>query len=549
MKHLAIFAALIVLCCIRAAAQPSIAADGVFNSASYLPSGLPNSGIAQGSIFIIFGSNLGPATIAQAPSYPLSTQLAGTSVKVTVNGASTNALMVYTIAGQVAAILPSSTPVGTGTVTVTYNGQTSASAPITVVANNFGIFALNQGGSGPAVVTTPAYAAVTLTSPAKPGDVLVLWGTGLGAYSGDETNPPAQTDLPISVSVYVGNKPATVSYKGRSSSPGLDQINFTVPAGVSGCYVPVVAVVNGTPSNFTSTSVSAGGGTCSDPAGLPGSAINRVAAGGNLKVGFIELQRIAFNVSVPILGTVNVKQDRGSAYFYNFDNRALIASRGISTISSFSSCSVLVCPGNTCIPNDEALGVPRLAAGSEITITGPNGSAPLALSSVGEYHGLLGPMGLTGSSYLSPGSYTASGSGGVDVGAFMASLTVTEPLTWTNQSSFSNAISRNQDLTINWTGGGANDYVAIVGSSTSAVAQVTTTFVCSEKASAGSFTVPAYALSAMPSSGTILLSGMRIPAGFLLVGNYPLSSTFSAPGLDVGFFTHTIVNGINLPYR
>lgn len=479
------FAALVVLCGMPAAAQPSISVDGVVNSASYVPSGLPNSGIAQGSIFVIYGSNLGPAMIAPVSSYPLPTQLAGTSVKVTVNSVSSNALMVYTVAGQVGAILPSSTPVGTGTVTVTYNDRTSASAPITVVANNFGAYTLNQGGTGPAVVTTPAYRPVTLTSPAKQGDILVLWGTGLGPYSGDESNPPAQTDLPINVSVYVGNKPATVSYKGRSSSPGLDQINFTVPAGVSGCYVPVAAVVNGTVSNFTSTSISADGSTCSDPAGLPSAAINRIAAGGNLKVGFIELQRIAFNVSVPILRTVNVKDDRGAAYFYNFDNSALLASRGISSISSFSSCSVLVCRGNSCIPNNEALNVPRLAAGPEIGITGPNGIAALPLFKLGEYHGPLGPAGLTGSTYLSPGTYTATGAGGADVGAFTASLMIPDPLTWTNQSSFSNSISRSQNLTINWTGGGANDYVAIVGSSTSTAPQVTTTFVCAEKASAG----------------------------------------------------------------
>lgn len=36
-------------------AQPTIAANGIRNSASYALPGLPNSGMGQGSIFVIFG--------------------------------------------------------------------------------------------------------------------------------------------------------------------------------------------------------------------------------------------------------------------------------------------------------------------------------------------------------------------------------------------------------------------------------------------------------------------------------------------------------------
>jgi len=61
---------------------------------------LPNSPIAQGSIFIVFGQNLGPASIAQANKFPLpsSQGLAGTSIKVTVGGTTLDAIMLYTLA-------------------------------------------------------------------------------------------------------------------------------------------------------------------------------------------------------------------------------------------------------------------------------------------------------------------------------------------------------------------------------------------------------------------------------------------------------------------
>ena len=554
MKTAAGFAALLILCSMQAIAQPKITAGSVVNAASYLPNGLPSSGVAQGAIFSITGTGLGTAGSAPA-TYPLTTNLNGTAVQVTVAGTPVDALILSATDKLVTALLPSTTPVGSGTVTVSNSGTASASAPISVVASSFGIYTVNPGGTGPGMITQADGATpVTLTAPAMPGTPLILTGTGLGAYAGDETNPPVGVDLSSTVTLYVGNQPAAISYAGRSMTvpnAGVDEIDFTVPAGANGCYVPVAAVVNGVVSNFVSISVSPDGSTCSDPAGIPSTAINQVAAGGNLKVGFIELQRVGFNASVPILGTVNIKQDSGAAYFYNFDNNALIASRGISSISSFSSCTVLVCTGTTCIPDNSALDVPRLDAGPSIKITGPAGAATLpASTNVGEYHGPLGSTGLTGSNFLNPGAYTASGTGGKDVGAFTGNLTVPTLLNWSNQSSITGSVDRSKNLTINWTGGNATDYVAILGSSTSAsTPQVTVTFVCTEKASAGTFAVPSYVLGMLPVSGTVSQSGVSLAGGFLLVGNFPLSNTFTVPGLDVAFFTHTVVNGINIPYK
>ena len=66
-------------------ATAAINSGGIVNAASYRRVGLPNSGIAQGSIFLVFGSNLGPAQLTTDPDFPLGTSLAGTSIKVTVN--------------------------------------------------------------------------------------------------------------------------------------------------------------------------------------------------------------------------------------------------------------------------------------------------------------------------------------------------------------------------------------------------------------------------------------------------------------------------------
>src|SRR6202167_4586696 len=104
------------------AAAPAIV--GVYNAASWIPVSLPNSGVAQGAIFTVTGTGLGPATLQQVQSYPLPTTqgLAGTTIQVTVGTVTENCIMVYTSAAQVAAILPSATPVGTGTLTLSYQG-------------------------------------------------------------------------------------------------------------------------------------------------------------------------------------------------------------------------------------------------------------------------------------------------------------------------------------------------------------------------------------------------------------------------------------------
>ena len=113
------------------AQQPNAAA--AVNSASFARSELPNGGLAQGGIFTVFGSNMGPAALAQSTSFPLPAELAGTSVKVTVGGTTLDCIMLFTVSSQLAVILPSNTPLGDGTLTVTFNGQTSAPLPIRVV--------------------------------------------------------------------------------------------------------------------------------------------------------------------------------------------------------------------------------------------------------------------------------------------------------------------------------------------------------------------------------------------------------------------------------
>ena len=285
---LRVFVLLTLAVAVAAAQGPAI--YSVVNAASGIAPGLPNSGIAQGAIFLVVGSNLGPGTLMIASSPFQNTSLSGTSVSVTVAGTSVAALMYYTSASQVAALLPSNTPAGTGTIAVTYNGQTGGTAPITVVPNNLGIFTVTSNGQGAGVVTYADYSLVsvlqaancggpnTTCGAANTGDTLILWATGLGPVSGSDASGAglgvAMPDIPLTL--WLGGVQATVIYQGRSGCCiGEDQIVFTVPASVpTGCAVPLAVQIGNQISNYTVMPVAAGSRTCtpSNPA-LSGNAL------------------------------------------------------------------------------------------------------------------------------------------------------------------------------------------------------------------------------------------------------------------------------------
>jgi hypothetical protein len=119
---------------------PAITA--VQNNYSYIAQGLPNYGIAPGTLFIVKGTNLNnqPLSALQssaAPGLPLTFN--GTSVSVAVNGTTVQPAIYYTSPTQLGLVLPSTTPVGTGTITVTNNGVAGAPVQFVVVQSAMGL--------------------------------------------------------------------------------------------------------------------------------------------------------------------------------------------------------------------------------------------------------------------------------------------------------------------------------------------------------------------------------------------------------------------------
>ena len=410
-KFLQIFAIAVSLAA-TTFAQPVINA-GPVNSASYRTLGMPGSGIAQGSIFSVFGTGLGPATSAQANTFPLPTSLGGSSIDVTVGGATTQAIILFTYDTQINAILPSNTPVGAGTLTVTYNSQAGTATPITVVASAFGAFVYNSSGSGQAIATDTSYVLNTIVHTFHPGDYVFLWGTGLGAIGASDAEPPPAGNLPGPLTIHVGNTTAPSAYNGRAPCcAGLDQVAFQVPTGVQGCYVPVGIETAGGVSNVTTIAVSASGQTCSDSV-IGQDLTAKLASGSTVDFGYIRLE------SYFTKGYAQMGSDYALASFSELDpGSAGTAEYGVSNGYCYSVDCSLGCAvnggGYSGSLSDSSPA--QLDAGALDIVYGT--SIPLTQYG-GYYAGVL--SGNNGSRFLwSMLPYNATATGGANVGAFTA---------------------------------------------------------------------------------------------------------------------------------
>jgi len=528
-------------------AQPSISL--VENAASNIAPGLPNAAVAQGAMFVLKGAGMGPANVVVATSFPLSTTIAGTSVRVVVGGQTKDCIMYYSLDRQVAAILPSSTPVGTGTVTVTYNGQTSATAPITVVANNIAMYTLDSSGTGPAVATF-SDSFVSPTNAARASDIVILWTNGLGPVSSDETKPAVQADQPnVPLEVYIGGKQADILFRGRNNCcSSVDTIYVRVPAGVAGCVTPVTMKIGNVVSNTASIPVAASGRTCTPTTpGFSDSDFQRLLGKGTVSVGGISLIRsVTTTAGFGGVGGGTTRTDTGGGSFVKFN---LGGSTGIASgfdVATYGSCTVSTFTGQTIAPTTN---YQFLDAGPAINITGPAGAKTLTKQSAAGtilYGGTIGTG--TPGNYLDPGQYTITGVGGADVGSFTANLTVPAQLTWTNQAAIT-AVNRANGVNVTWTGGDPAGYVQISGTSvaaTNANDAVGASFTCTARTGDGSFTVPAIVLLSLPAS--VSIQGFTIP-GTLSVSSYSASTQFQATGLDFGSVSNTTINSNSVNYQ
>ncbi|MBI3666863.1 MAG: hypothetical protein HY236_11685, partial [Acidobacteria bacterium] len=394
--------------------------------------------------------------------------------------------------------------------------------------------------------------SATLT--AKPGQVVTLWGTGLGPISAPDNVPPPAGDLAVPVEILVGGKPAAKQYSGRTPCcSGVDQIVFRVPADAPpGCFVPVLVRAGGTYSNTVTMSIDPQGRPCSDPFNV----LSPARLGGE-KQGMILLLRLSAKAQLEAgqppadivvdLGLGSFAESAAGAASYN----------PILSLPPIGSCSVTTQSGVDLgsllggqLPGTFS-GGRSLDAGPALTVTGPAGSKSMPRSD-SAYVGFLGGAALLGSSasplFLAPGSYQVTGTGGADVGPFSANVTIPPPVVWTNRDQLT-SVNRAQGLNVAWTGGDLTGQLAlIVGFNVDQQAQAGGLFLCLAPLEAGGFTVPASALANIPPSN---VGQPDQSFGFLMLGALPHRniSSFTAAGLDSGFALYLSLDGTTISFQ
>ena len=216
---------------------------GIVNSANFAPITNP---VAPGEFVTLFGMNLAPAAL-QAQSLPLSTDLGG--VQVSVNNRP--APIYFVSPTQINIILPYATKESYATFQVTNNGTASNQVTVYARPTSPGIFTLSEDGVGSAAVLHSDYSVVSQDNPAKIGETLQMFMTGLGAVNPALADGAAAPSSPLSTvnvgaSVWVDKVSAQVTYKGLA--PGyvsLYQVNFVVPSRISSGLVYLEVTTTG----------------------------------------------------------------------------------------------------------------------------------------------------------------------------------------------------------------------------------------------------------------------------------------------------------------
>lgn len=569
-----------------AAAQPSV--YSAVNSASY-----DRSALAQGSLFVIFGSSMGPDKLVQSSSFPLQTTLAGTSVRVVSGGTTVQCPLIYTSASQVAAILPSNTPVGQATVSVSYNGKSSIDyfGPyINIVPGSVGVYTLNSQGNGPGVFTALDGTVASFTKSAKSGDTYTLWATGVGPISGDDALPPSVRNVP-GVEVFVGTQSARVLYAGASPCcAGLNQISFTIPPVTDTCFMPVLVRSSGILSNVVTLPVNSRNGACSDtgPA-LPSGIYTRALNGASLKVGTLDIgpvgvmarlgfgrvgyyaARLSEALGTPVseqdaaalLRALDAKSRAGARHAMwkyrkrwaaldpkvrallldppNLSQLGASAGFGISSRTGGVAAllSGLIPPVGACTLAHNfsyALTPARsraLDAGPSLALTSSTSQTTMARLQGGQYQGMLTPS-MKGPN-VPAGVYTIGGKGGRDIASFTVSLTVGASVVWSNKPATGTSLNPEQGLTVAWLGGSVPGHVLIGGYQNDGRA-----FFCNEDTAKGTFNIPGVFLSAFsPASGAVTL----------FMGQNPLEHPVTIPGLDLAWIIDSSSDSVQMTLK
>jgi uncharacterized protein (TIGR03437 family) len=244
---------------------PAIGSGGVVSAGSF--GGF--SSIAPGSWIEIYGTNLAADTDTWDNFFTgINAPTSIDRTSLTVGGQS--AFIDYISPGQVNAQVPSNVVPGTQPIIVTTAGGASAVYNITVNTTQPGMLAppsfvvggkqyvVAQHSDGTYVLPANAIAGLTST-PAKPGETIVIYGVGFGPVivAGGGNIPAGQivqfnNSLALPFQVSIGGAVAALGYDGLAQTNiGLYQFNVVVPTIPDNNAAPLTFTLGGTSGSQT----------------------------------------------------------------------------------------------------------------------------------------------------------------------------------------------------------------------------------------------------------------------------------------------------------
>ena len=221
--------------------------QGIVNAASGAPAG---DAVSPGEFITIYGSGLAAAP-ATATTLPFPKSLG--NVTVAING--TLAAIDFVSASQINCIVPYELTGSTATIVVTSSGAVSNTVTVPAARTSPGIFSQDSTGVTDGAITHADNSLVNAASPAKKGEVVVMYLSGLGALSipvADGNGAAGLNNVTTQFEILVNGiavQPVAVLYYGLSVEAGLYQINFTVPATLTVSGELPLAIL--TPDAFT----------------------------------------------------------------------------------------------------------------------------------------------------------------------------------------------------------------------------------------------------------------------------------------------------------
>jgi uncharacterized protein (TIGR03437 family) len=420
-----------VLLLLLSSLPPALAIPGIVVRLTVRNAASPEAGIAPGSLVRIgIDGSPSPAPPATERLQVLFAPDRGEAIPA----ASLTRLSDYSL--QV--VVPREVALGEATVKLLLDGEPYLGARASISAAAPGLFTINPAGAGPALAQIYPGGSTSLnsrTNPAPPGAAVTLWITGLG-----DTQP-------ADVTVDIGGSPAQVTFAGRHSVPGLDQVNIRLAAAAPlGCYVPVVVRAGGVESNVGTLSINDSPGYCPHPLGVEYSDLVTLDGGGRILVGSLDLWSQTQDEPPVPASSASAR----AGFYWSDASEVFRLAQPQRPYSPKTSCRVL--SGVAAViraPFSED-------AGAALLLTGPGGRQVRLERVIADYSILLPEAAFPS------GSWQFSAPGGAGLAAFRTAFVLPPSTRWTNRSEPA-VIRRHRDVEIRWNpaGFGPGDRMAV----------------------------------------------------------------------------------------